>query len=76
MEISRWTTRSERPDRRPGDAGLVEAGERQRCLSEVRRAAATRRPGRRCSRPPARASVGEIMNALADVFGRYEPKNA
>ena len=24
----------------------------------------------------ARASVGEIMNALADVFGRYEPKSA
>ena len=24
----------------------------------------------------ARASVGEIMNALADVFGRYEPTSA
>ena len=24
----------------------------------------------------ARASVGEIMNALADVFGRYEQKSA
>jgi methylmalonyl-CoA mutase N-terminal domain/subunit len=24
----------------------------------------------------ARASVGEIMNALADVFGRYTPRDA
>jgi methylmalonyl-CoA mutase, N-terminal domain len=58
--------------------GRVEAGELRRCLGEVRRVAAT---GQNLVEPllqaaHARASVGEIMNALAEVFGRYEPKSA
>ncbi len=58
--------------------GRVEAGEVQRCLDEVRRAAATSENlvGPLLQAAHARASVGEIMNALADVFGRYEPKSA
>jgi methylmalonyl-CoA mutase, N-terminal domain len=55
-----------------------EAGEVERCLGELARAAATREnlvaPLLQSAR--ARASVGEIMNALADVFTRYEPKSA
>lgn len=58
--------------------GRRDAGEVERCLGELARAAAT------CDNlvPPllqaarARASVGEIMNALADVFTRYELKSA
>lgn len=55
-----------------------DAGELRRCLDEVRRAAAT---GQNLVDPllqaaHARASVGELMNAMADVFGRYEPKCA
>ena len=58
--------------------GRVEAGELRRCLDEVRRAAATSQNlvGPLLQAAHARASVGEIMNALADVFGRYEPKSA
>jgi methylmalonyl-CoA mutase, N-terminal domain len=58
--------------------GRVEAGEVRRCLDEVRRAAATSQNlvGPLLQAAHARASVGEIMNALADVFGRYEPKSA
>jgi methylmalonyl-CoA mutase N-terminal domain/subunit len=56
----------------------VEAGELRRRLDEIRRAAAA---GQNVMGPVieaahARASVGEIMNALADVYGRYEPKSA
>ena len=55
------------------DSGLVE-----RCLGELSRAAGT---GKNLVEPlleaaRARASVGEIMDALADVFTRYEPKSA
>jgi methylmalonyl-CoA mutase N-terminal domain/subunit len=58
--------------------GRVEAGELRRCLGEVRRAAATSQNlvGPLLQAAHARASVGEMMNALADVFGRYEPKSA
>ena len=55
------------------------AGEVQRCLGELRRAAATGSQnlvGLLLEAALARASVGEITNALADVFGRYEPKIA
>ncbi len=55
-----------------------EDSEVQRCLRELARAAATSEnliePILKAAH--ARASVGEIMNALADVFGRYEPKSA
>src|SRR5262249_36330 len=53
----------------------VDAGELRRCLGEVRRAAATDQNlvGPLLQAAHARASVGEIMDALADVFGRYEP---
>jgi methylmalonyl-CoA mutase N-terminal domain/subunit len=55
-----------------------EDGQARRCLEELRRAAATSQnvmvPLLEAAH--ARASVGEIMNALADVFGRYEPKSA
>jgi methylmalonyl-CoA mutase N-terminal domain/subunit len=56
----------------------VEAGELRRCLGEVRRAADTGRNlvGPLIQAAHARGSVGEIMNALADVFGRYEPTSA
>jgi methylmalonyl-CoA mutase N-terminal domain/subunit len=56
----------------------AEAGELRRCLAEVRRAAATSQNlvGPLLQAAQARASVGEIMNAFADVFGRYEPKSA
>jgi methylmalonyl-CoA mutase N-terminal domain/subunit len=56
----------------------VEASELRRCLDEVRRAAATsdNLVGPLLQAAHARASVGEIINALADVFGRYEPKSA
>jgi methylmalonyl-CoA mutase N-terminal domain/subunit len=58
--------------------GRVEAGEMRRCLGEVRHAAATHQNlvGPLLQAAHARASVGEMMNALADVFGRYEPKSA
>ncbi|MFI5457186.1 MAG: methylmalonyl-CoA mutase [Isosphaerales bacterium] len=58
--------------------GRAEAGEVQRCLGELRRAAATSQNlvGPLLQTARARASVGEIMNTLADVFGRYEPKSA
>ena len=56
----------------------AEAGPVRRCLDELRRSAAARanlfEPLLQAAR--ARASVGEIMDALADVFGRYEPKSA
>jgi methylmalonyl-CoA mutase N-terminal domain/subunit len=56
----------------------VDAGELRRCLDEVRRAAETNQNlvGPLLQAAHARASVGEIMNALADVFGRYEPQSA
>jgi methylmalonyl-CoA mutase N-terminal domain/subunit len=56
----------------------VDAGELRRCLGEVRRAAATNQNlvGPLLQAAHARATVGEIMDALADVFGRYEPKTA
>ena len=55
-----------------------DAGEVRRCLGELGRAAATNQNlmGPLLEAAHARASVGEIMNALADVFGRYEPKSA
>jgi methylmalonyl-CoA mutase N-terminal domain/subunit len=57
--------------------GRREAGEVQRCLGELGRAAATSQNlvGLLLQAAHARASVGEIMNALADVFGRYQPKS-
>jgi methylmalonyl-CoA mutase N-terminal domain/subunit len=58
--------------------GRREAGQVRRCLGELGRVAATTQnlmvPLVEAAH--ARASVGEIMNALADVFGRYEPKSA
>jgi len=50
----------------------------RRCLSELRRAAATSANlvGPLLDAARARASVGEIMDALAEVFGRYEAKTA
>jgi len=55
-----------------------EAGRVRRCLGELGRVASTNQnlmvPLLEAAH--ARASVGEIMNALADVFGRYEPKSA
>ena len=61
-----------------GTRGRREAGEVRRCLGELDRAAATNRNlmGPLLEAAHARASVGEIMNALADVFGRYEQKSA
>ncbi len=58
--------------------GRRDIGEVGRCLSELGRAAATNRNlmGPLLEAAHARASVGEIMNALADVFGRYEQKTA
>jgi methylmalonyl-CoA mutase, N-terminal domain len=61
-----------RASRSRADAGVL-----KRCLGEVRRVAAN---GQNLVEPlleaaRTRASVGEIMNALADVFGRYEPKS-
>ena len=58
--------------------GRRDTGEVGRCLSELGRAAATNRNlmGPLLEAAHARASVGEIMNALADVFGRYEQKTA
>jgi methylmalonyl-CoA mutase, N-terminal domain len=55
-----------------------ESGEVQRCLRELGRAASTSENliGPLLKAAHARASVGEIMNAMADVFGRYEPKSA
>jgi methylmalonyl-CoA mutase N-terminal domain/subunit len=53
-------------------------GQVRRCLDELGRVAATSQnlmvPLLEAAH--ARVSVGEIMNALADVFGRYEPKSA
>jgi methylmalonyl-CoA mutase, N-terminal domain len=58
--------------------GRREPGEVRRCLGELTRAATTREnlmtPMLEAAH--ARASVGEIMNALVDVFGRYEPRSA
>jgi methylmalonyl-CoA mutase, N-terminal domain len=55
-----------------------EAATVNRCLAELGRAAATNQNlmGPLLDAAHARASVGEIMNALADVFGRYEPGSA
>jgi methylmalonyl-CoA mutase N-terminal domain/subunit len=54
------------------------AGEIERCLAEVRRAAATNENllGPIIEAARARASVGEIMHSLEQVFGRYEAKIA
>jgi methylmalonyl-CoA mutase, N-terminal domain len=56
----------------------ADAGEIKRCLAELRRAAATTEnlidPLLEAAR--ARASIGQIMNALEDVFGRHEAKIA
>jgi methylmalonyl-CoA mutase N-terminal domain/subunit len=51
------------------DAAAVE-----RCLAEVRRVAATKENLMPALLEAARArcAVGEIMNAMADVFGRYD----
>ena len=77
---SPWTARSSetRSPRCAATRGRREAGEVERCLAELRRAAATSQNlmGPLLEAAHARASVGEIMNALADVFGRYEPKSA
>ena len=58
--------------------GRREAGAVMRCLDELRRVAATSENlmGPLIAAAQARATVGEIMNALADVFGRYEPRSA
>jgi methylmalonyl-CoA mutase N-terminal domain/subunit len=58
--------------------GRVGADELRRCLGEVRRAAAASQNlvGPLLQAAHARASVGEMMDALADVFGRYEPRSA
>ena len=55
-----------------------DAAELGRCLGELGRAAAANRNlmGPLLEAAHARASVGEIMNAMADVFGRYEQKTA
>jgi methylmalonyl-CoA mutase N-terminal domain/subunit len=55
--------------------GRRDAGEVERSLAELARAAATSENlvGPLLRAAHARASVGEIMNALADVFTRYEP---
>ncbi len=55
-----------------------DAGEVQRCLRELGHAASTSENliGPLLKAAHARASVGEIMNALANVFGRYEQKSA
>jgi methylmalonyl-CoA mutase N-terminal domain/subunit len=56
----------------------VDAGELLRSLDEVRRAADTNQNlvGPLLRAAHARASVGEMMNALADVFGPYQPRSA
>jgi methylmalonyl-CoA mutase N-terminal domain/subunit len=50
----------------------------RRSLSELARLAATNQNlmAPLLDAAHARASVGEIMNVLADVFGRYAPKSA
>ncbi len=55
-----------------------DAGQVKRSLAELCRAASTKSNlmGPLIEAAHARATVGEIMNALADVFGRYEQKNA
>jgi methylmalonyl-CoA mutase N-terminal domain/subunit len=65
-------------DRLRATRSQVDAGNVRRCLDGVRRAADT---SQNLVRPVleaahARASVGEIMDALADVYGRYEPQSA
>jgi methylmalonyl-CoA mutase N-terminal domain/subunit len=55
-----------------------DTGELRRCLGSLSRAATN---GQNLVEPlleaaRARASVGEIMDTLADVFGRYEPRSA
>jgi methylmalonyl-CoA mutase N-terminal domain/subunit len=56
----------------------AEAAAVRRCLDDVRRAAAAKENlvGPLLEAARARASVGQIMDALADVFGRYQPKSA
>jgi len=56
----------------------VHSGELRRCLDDVRRAADTSQNlvGPLLQAAHARASVGDIMSALADVFGPYEPQSA
>ncbi len=58
--------------------GRRDAGKLKQCLEELTRAAASNQnlvvPLLEAAH--ARASVGEIMNTLADVFGRYQPKTA
>jgi methylmalonyl-CoA mutase N-terminal domain/subunit len=53
-------------------------GDVRHSLQELRHAAAASQNllGPLLQAAQARASVGEIMNALADVFGRYAPKSA
>jgi methylmalonyl-CoA mutase, N-terminal domain len=54
------------------------SGAVQGCLNDLRRAAGANQNlmGPLLEAAHARASVGEIMNALADVFGRYQQKTA
>ncbi len=61
-----------------GRRARADAGEIERCLTRLRRAAATKENlvGPLVEAARARASVGEIMNALEQVFGRYEAKIA
>jgi methylmalonyl-CoA mutase, N-terminal domain len=58
--------------------GRRNAGDVERCLAELARAAATGENlvGPLLEAAHSRASVGEIMNAMADVFSRYEPTSA
>jgi methylmalonyl-CoA mutase N-terminal domain/subunit len=72
-QVERDQIRALRATRERRDAGLV-----RRCLGELARAAGSRENlvGPLLQAAGARATVGEIMNALADVFTRYEPKSA
>jgi methylmalonyl-CoA mutase N-terminal domain/subunit len=72
-QVEREQTAALRASRARRDASAV-----QRSLDDLRRAAATGQNlvGLLVEAAQTRVTVGEIMNALADVFGRYEPKSA
>ncbi len=72
-QVERQQLAALRGRRANADAGAIE-----RCLAGVRRAAATNENllGPIIEAARARASVGEIMNSLEQVFGRYQAKIA
>ncbi len=72
-QVERQQIASLRARRAKADAGAIE-----HCLAGVRRAAATNENllGPIIEAARARASVGEIMSSLEQVFGRYEAKIA